>query len=139
MGKLAPSIFRVALEVGSSEKANAFYSELLGIAGRPVGGGRVYFDCGPVILALVDVSGGPRKPKPKPISQNIYFAVPDVDAVHSRAKKLRCLSTEDVHGESGGAVGMRPWRERSFYAEDPWGNGLCFVDEKTLFTGERPR
>ena len=30
----------------------------------------------------------------------------------------------------------RPWGELSFYAEDPWGNGLCFVDEKTLFTGK---
>ena len=25
--------------------------------------------------------------------------------------------------------------ERSFYARDPFGNGLCFVDENTLFTG----
>ena len=24
---------------------------------------------------------------------------------------------------------------RSFYVDDPWGNGLCFVDENTLFTG----
>jgi hypothetical protein len=30
---------------------------------------------------------------------------------------------------------VRPWGERSFYVKDPWGNGLCFVDEKTLFTG----
>jgi catechol 2,3-dioxygenase-like lactoylglutathione lyase family enzyme len=137
MGKRAPSIFRVALEVGSSDEANAFYSELLGIEGRLVGGGRVYFDCGSIILALVDVSAGGRKPKP--IAQEIYFAVPDVEAVHSRAKGLRGLSKEDVHGESAGEVRTRPWGERSFYAEDPWGNGLCFVDEKTLFTGERPR
>jgi hypothetical protein len=26
--------------------------------------------------------------------------------------------------------------ERSFYVHDPWGNGLCFVDENTLFTGK---
>jgi hypothetical protein len=29
----------------------------------------------------------------------------------------------------------RPWGERSFYAFDPDGNGLCFVDERTVFTG----
>ena len=30
---------------------------------------------------------------------------------------------------------VRPWGERSFYAFDPFGNGLCFVDETTVFTG----
>ena len=29
----------------------------------------------------------------------------------------------------------QPWGERSFYAEDPFGNKLCFVDRSTLFTG----
>lgn len=32
-------------------------------------------------------------------------------------------------------MNVRPWGERSFYCRDPFGNGLCFVDEKTLFTG----
>ncbi|HEY4228788.1 MAG TPA: VOC family protein [Thermoanaerobaculia bacterium] len=132
----APTIFRVSLEVADSKKANRFYSKLLGIEGRLVGGGRVYFDCGPVILALVDVAGGKKKPKPMP--QDVYFAVPDVGACHARARKLRCLSKEVVHGAPAGALVERPWGERSFYAEDPFGNGLCFVDERTLFTGERP-
>ncbi len=26
-------------------------------------------------------------------------------------------------------------RERSFYAQDPFGNKICFVDQSTLFTG----
>ncbi len=26
-------------------------------------------------------------------------------------------------------------RERSFYARDPFGNPICIVDEKTVFTG----
>jgi hypothetical protein len=90
-----------------------------------------------VILALVDV-GGENIPglKPRPLPDYIYFAVNDVDAVHARARELDCLSTEDVHGESAGDVVTRPWGERSFYVHDPWGNGLCFVDEKTLFTGK---
>ena len=133
MPNTVPRMFRVALEVAGAEKAHAFYSKLLGMEGRLVGGGRVYFDCGPVILALVDVASGRKKPKP--ISQDLYLAVPDIEAVHSRARALRCLSKEHVHGAKAGALVTRPWGERSFYAEDPFGNGLCFVDEKTLFTG----
>ena len=98
--------------------------------GRRVGGGRHYFDCGQVILALVDVR------KPRPGRQDLYFAVSDVEAVHRRARAQRCLSKELVHGKSGGALVTRPWGERSFYAEDPFGNGLCFVDKRTLFTGD---
>ena len=56
--------------------------------------------------------------------------------MHARARELNCLSTEDVHGDSAGDVVVRPWRERSFYVHDAWGNGLCFVDENTLFTGK---
>jgi predicted enzyme related to lactoylglutathione lyase len=132
----APTIFRVSLEVADSKKALRFYSKLFGVEGRLVGGGRVYFDCGPVILALVDVAAGKKKPKPMP--QDVYFAVGDVEAYHARAKKMRCLSKEDVHGTPAGALVKRPWGELSFYAEDPFGNGLCFADEKTLFTGARP-
>ena len=72
---------------------------------------------------------------PKPLPDYIYFAVNDVESFHARARKLNCLSTEDVHGDSAGDLVTRPWGERSFYVHDPWGNGLCFVDETTLFTG----
>ena len=38
-------------------------------------------------------------------------------------------------GSNGeGSVEYR-WK-LSFYVKDPWGNGLCFVDEKTLFSGK---
>jgi catechol 2,3-dioxygenase-like lactoylglutathione lyase family enzyme len=124
----APRLFRVIVPVTDPEKAMIFYSRLLGLAGRPVGGGRVYFDCGPVILALL---GGPTSRLP----EYLYLAVPDLEAVHARARELGCLSTGEVHGESAGEIRVRPWRERSFYAFDPDGNGLCFVDETTVFTG----
>ena len=35
-----------------------------------------------------------------------------------------------------GEVAERPWGERSFYANDPFGNKICFVDRPTVFTGE---
>lgn len=130
-----PRIFRMIIPVGDPEAAARFYSRLLGIEGRAVGGGRVYFDCGPVILALLGASPGEQK-KP-PIPEYIYFAVSNLEEIHARAKELGCLSTGEVHGESAGESVVRPWRERSFYAFDPDGNGLCFADEKTLFTGHR--
>jgi len=37
-----------------------------------------------------------------------------------------------------GSIQRQPWGEVSFYAHDPLGNPLCFVDEKTLFTGKKP-
>jgi catechol-2,3-dioxygenase len=131
--KKAPSLFRIALEVAGLAEAGKFYSTLLDSEGRQVGGGRHYFDCGDVILALVDISALGREPRP--VAQNLYFAVTDLDAVHARAKTLACLSREQVHGRSGGDIVTRPWGERSFYVEDPFGNRLCFVDEDTLFTG----
>ena len=114
------------------EKAAAFHADLLGVTGRRIHGGRHYFDCGDVILGFVDVTAG-HEPRPTP--QNIYFAVDDLDDVHGRATRLDCLAAADVHGASGGAITIRPWGERSFYAVDPFGNLLCFVDSTTLFTG----
>jgi catechol 2,3-dioxygenase-like lactoylglutathione lyase family enzyme len=125
-------IFRIILEVADLDRATEFYARLLDTEGRPVGGGRVYFDCGPMILALLKPEGTPT-----PIPEYLYFAVDDVEAFHARAKDLDALSKEAVHGESAAEIIVRPWRERSFYAFDPWGNGLCFVDDKTLFTGRR--
>jgi hypothetical protein len=67
----------------------------------------------------------------------VYFTVRDVEKVHERAHKLGCVDKDEVHGDPAGEIVKRPWGERSFYAVDPWGNALCFADEKTLFTGKR--
>lgn len=131
-----PKLFRIAVQVADLDRASAFYAKLLDDPGRRIPrGSRHYFDCGPVILALVDVATGAGL-KPQPIPDYVYFAVSDLEQVYQRAKEMNCLATEGVHGESGGSIVKRPWGEVSFYAEDPWGNGLCFVDETTLFTGK---
>ena len=131
---MADKLFRIILQVDDLDKAADFYSKLLGDPGRRIPrAGRHYIDCGPVILALVDVTAGGDVPKPLP--DNIYFAVANINAVHARAQELGCLSSDDVHGASAGEIVKRPWGELSFYVYDPWGNGLCFVDETTLFTG----
>jgi uncharacterized glyoxalase superfamily protein PhnB len=63
----------------------------------------------------------------------VYFAVADLNA-----------SFDAVQGAGGqwvdDRIRKRPWGEKSFYARDPFGNPICFVDEKTVFTGkEEPR
>jgi predicted enzyme related to lactoylglutathione lyase len=128
-----PRLFRILLEVSDIERGSSFYAELLGEAGRRVHAGRHYFDVGGVILGLVDVS--PSKRAPRAAAQHVYLAVDDLEAVFRRAESLAALSKEEVHGEPAGEIVRRPWGERSFYAVDPFGNPMCFVDERTLFTG----
>jgi hypothetical protein len=101
---MAPTLYRIILQVDNLDKAEDFYGTLLCDRGRRIPrGSRHYIDCGPVILALVDVNGENIPGlEPKPLPDYIYFAVSDVDAVHERARELGCLSTEDVHGESAG-------------------------------------
>lgn len=130
-----PPLYRIILQVSDLDRAEEFYGQLLGDRGRRIPrASRHYIDCGPVILALVDVRADGETPKPLP--DNIYFAVSNLEEVHAKAKALNCLSSEDVHGDSAGDIVVRPWGERSFYVIDPWDNKLCFVDEKTLFTGK---
>jgi hypothetical protein len=131
---MADKLFRIILQVADLDQAAEFYGKLLDDPGRRIPrASRHYIDCGPVILALVDVTAAGEAAKPLP--DKIYFAVGNLEQVHARAVELGCLSHEDVHGASAGEIVVRPWGERSFYVHDPWGNGLCFVDENTLFTG----
>lgn len=127
-----PNLFRLNVEVGNLDQAADFYGKLFGIAGRKQAGSRCYFTCGAVTLQVVDVSSAG---KPHPAAKALYFTVNDLDAVYERAKELGCLSREDVHGVSGGAISVRPWGERSFYAEDKWKNPLCFVEAGTIYPG----
>ena len=127
-----PSLFRLNIEVGDLESAVAFYSKLLGITGRKQAGSRCYFECGPVTLQVLDVSSVGQ---PHTAAKALYFTVKDLEAAFERAKSLRCLSREAVHDAPGGGIVVRPWGERSFYAEDPWKNPLCFVEEGTVYAG----
>ena len=124
------SIFRLIVPVGDLAAGVEFYQTLLADDGLDVHGGRHYFDCGGVILALLETDSAP-------IADYIYFSVTDLETFHEHATGLNCLEQRDVHGAPAGDITVRPWRERSFYVRDPFGNGLCFVDSETLFTGAR--
>jgi catechol 2,3-dioxygenase-like lactoylglutathione lyase family enzyme len=101
-------LFRLNVEVGDLSAARAFYETLLGGAGRGQAGNRFYLDAGPVALQVVEVP---------------------------RAAALGALAQDRVHGHTAGSITVKPWGERSFYAADPWGNPLCFVEAGTEYRG----
>jgi predicted enzyme related to lactoylglutathione lyase len=127
-----PKVFRITIEVKGIDEGAAFYATLLGLAGKRHPGARHYFECGGVVLSVLDPTAGGMPPTPGP--KSLYFAVHDLEAVHARAKRLGGLAPYKVHGEPAGTVTRRPWGEKSFYVVDPWGNDLCFVEEGTLYT-----
>jgi predicted enzyme related to lactoylglutathione lyase len=131
-GADVPQFFRLNVEVGDLDQAERFYGTLLGLAGRRQAGSRVYFQAGPVTLQVVDVSAHGA---PHPGAKALYFTVRDLEAAFARAQGLGCLSRESVHDAPGGGIVVRPWGERSFYAEDPWKNPLCFVEAGTVYAG----
>jgi predicted enzyme related to lactoylglutathione lyase len=128
-----PRLYRVVIQVSDIDRAAEFYTRLLGVSGKRVAKGRHYFYCDGVILGILDprVEGSEARPMP----DHIYFSISDLEVVHAVARDLGCLASGTVHDASAGEIVERPWGERSFYAIDPFGNQLCFVDEKTIFTG----
>jgi hypothetical protein len=124
-----PSLFRINVEVADVERAAKEWGSLLGAEGRPQAGSRVYFTAGSVTLQVVEMD------PPHPAAKALYFLVDELEPVFERAKTLGWLSKEKVHGAPGGEISVRPWGERSFYAEDPWGNPLCFVQSGTTYPG----
>src|SRR5262245_41419704 len=132
---MSARLFRVIVPVDNLDAAVSFYSALLETPGFRVSGGRHYFPCGDVILAVYDPKGDGDRTIPRPNFEHIYFAVDDLDAAHHRAQRVGGLATETGDGGLAmGKIAKRPWGERSFYLHDPFGNPLCFVDSKTLFT-----
>ena len=74
-------------------------------------------------------------------AQDVYelvsgeFARRTAAQLQARAERLLAEVEVELHGAASGDIVVRPWGERSFYVQDPWDNGLCFVDQNTLFTG----
>ena len=125
-----PSLYRVILPVPDIEQAAAFYGAVLETPGQRVSSGRHYFSCGSTILACYDpVADGDGKQNDWRFHpfQYFYFAVSNLEAVLARVQKAGGTIDKDIQ--------TMPWGERLFYASDPFGSRISFVDEHTLFTG----
>ena len=133
---MKPKLFRVILPVSDVDRAARFYETVLGVAGMRISPGRHYIDCDGTILACFDPRRDGDGYDPAPNPEWLYFAVDEIDTVYGACKKAGASLCEgEVHGGPAGEVTTRPWGERSFYFEDPFGNKICIVDRATCFTG----
>lgn len=129
-------LYRVIVPAGDIDRSAQFYATLLDQPGMRVSPGRHYFRCGSVTLAIYSPSADGDARDPYPNFDHLYLAVADLEPYFSRAELLNCLRS--ATGDGGlpmGKIAVRPWGERSFYADDPFGNPLCLVDDATLFRG----
>lgn len=58
----------------------------------------------------------------------MYFAVSDLEGMETRVR--------DAGGVILEGIDHKPWGERIFYARDPFGNPIAFVDVATAFRGK---
>jgi predicted enzyme related to lactoylglutathione lyase len=121
------SLFRVIVPVAGIDEAARFYGVLLETAGERVSEGRHYFRCGAAILACVVPGGHGADPTLRPLPDYCYFSVADLEAALERARAAGATIEREIDSY--------PWGERSFYFRDPFGNPLCFVDERSAFIG----
>lgn len=127
-GRDTPRLYRVILPVRDVEQAATFYEAALDARGERVSPGRHYIACGAVILALYDPRADGDDFDPRPNQEHVYFAVADLEGAMNRVRAAGPRRIDD-------RIETMPWGERSFYCVDPFGNPLCFVDERTVFTG----
>src|SRR6185503_5467570 len=73
-----PQFFRLNVEVADLEEAIRFYTKLLGFQGRKQPGSRVYYECGPVTLQVVQIA------QPHTAAKALYFTVSDLEAIFER-------------------------------------------------------
>lgn len=123
-------LYRVIQPVEGIDRAARFYSAVLETAGERVSPGRHYFSCGGTILACYDpVADGDEMGSRwrHHANQYFYFATEDLEGALDRVRK--------AGGEIEAPIETMPWGERMFYAKDPFGNPISFVDHGTLFIG----
>lgn len=122
-------LYRVIFPVTDIDKAEDFYSKVLGKRGTRVSPGRHYFDIGGTILACYDPKADGDAVDSWKFHNNQYISisVPDLNAIRNKIEGLDCMWVGNIED--------MPWGETLFYASDPFGNPICFVDEKTVFKG----
>ncbi|GEL76081.1 VOC family protein [Tenuibacillus multivorans] len=121
-------LYRVIIPVSDIEKATEFYNQVLELNGKRVSTGRHYFNCEGTILACFDPIADGDYFESQPNPDHVYLSVSNLEKVYSVIKELDPSLLQK-------SIKTQPWGERSFYAKDPFGNPICFVDEKTVFLG----
>jgi predicted enzyme related to lactoylglutathione lyase len=126
---MSAKLYRIIIPVEDIEKATKFYSTVFEQAGQRVSPGRHYYNLGGTILACYDpkADGDPTSEWKFHENQYIYIAVSNLEDIRSRMLKFSLNFL--------GEIETMPWGETLFYAQDPFGTPICFVDSKTLFTG----
>ncbi len=126
------NLYRIIFPVKDIERASDYYSAIFEMPGTRVSDGRHYFNLDGTILALYDPEAdGDEINQSWSFHENqyLYFAVENLTALHERIKKLGGQHVDE-------RIGKMPWGEVLFYANDPFGNPICFVEKSTIFTGE---
>ena len=110
-------LHQVILPVSDFTRAVDFYGYLLEMGGRRVSAGRHDFDCGGLILTCVDPQiEGEEFAVSTPY--HLRFSVEDPESMFQRAKKAGCTLQDE-------GIITTPWGDRSFSAQDPFGNRLA--------------
>ena len=121
-------LFRIVVTVSDIEAATAFYENALRVKGIRISKGRHHFNTGSCILACYDpLTEGDEMGKGWMLHKNhyIYFSVTNLESTFLRLKNSDCQEIDrDITQSASG--------ERFFNARDPFGNPICFVDEKTI-------
>jgi uncharacterized glyoxalase superfamily protein PhnB len=131
-----PHLFRVIVPVSDINAGENIYRTVLADNGERISPGRHYFHCQGTILACYEPRADGDERDAKPLPEPIYIAVEDLESTYELARSAGARFSKAVIPGVGpvGEIAVRPWGERSFYADDPFGNPLCFVDRNTMFT-----
>jgi predicted enzyme related to lactoylglutathione lyase len=115
-------LIRVLIRVPDIEAAAAFYEHVLGDRGRRITPGRHHITLGQAELVCYDpvADGDVHDTAQSPSFWQLYVAVDDLEAVLERVRS--------ASGHIAQPISTKPWGERSFYAADPFGNRLGFVE-----------
>jgi uncharacterized glyoxalase superfamily protein PhnB len=123
---MSAKLYIVLLPVTNIEEAETFYAQLLENPGIRVSPGRHYFNLDGTILACYDPQADGDATVATSNPEHIYLSISDLDGAYRRIQTLGTTWLEEQ-------IEVRPWGERSFYAKDPFGNPIAFVDASTAF------
>jgi catechol 2,3-dioxygenase-like lactoylglutathione lyase family enzyme len=123
---MPPRLFRTVLPVDDLAAADRFWSHVLELEIDPVVPTRHYLQTSGCILALVDPREHGRSHAANP--DVTYFRVADGERTYARAREAGARFFQDDHHKAG--LAQRAWGDTSFYAIDPAGNPVCFIDDR---------